>query len=49
VAEAGSLADRTDPSVCGAAVESLPVPASKDRAFVAFADSEVDGPGRSWD
>ena len=41
-AEPGSLADRPDPAVGGAAVEALAVPAAQDRALVAFADGEVD-------
>ena len=43
--EPGSFADRADPAVSGAAVEALSVVAAQDRAFSAFADGEVDGPG----
>ena len=41
----GALADRAHPPMGGATLETLPIPASKDRSFVAFADGEVDGAG----
>ena len=43
-AEPGPLRNGTHPPVGGAPLESLPIAASKDGAFVAFADGEVDGP-----
>jgi hypothetical protein len=51
-AEAGTLADRAHPAVCGAPVESLAVLSAQDRALVAFADGEVDRaccPRNQWD
>jgi hypothetical protein len=47
VAEAGLLADGTHPTVRGATIEALSVPAAKDRAFVALADGQVDRACRS--
>jgi hypothetical protein len=41
--ETGSFADRPDPSVSGATVESLPVPSTQDRPFVVLADGQVEG------
>jgi hypothetical protein len=45
--ESGSFADRRDPSVRGAPVESLSVATSQDRSFMAVTDREVDRAGRS--
>ena len=40
--EACSFADRMNPPVSGAPVETLPVFAAQDRPFVPFADGEID-------
>jgi hypothetical protein len=42
VAQAGSLADGPGPAVGGSLVESLTVPAARNRALVTFANSEID-------
>jgi len=42
--EPRSFPDRSDPPVCGAPVQTLPILASQDRPFVPFADGEVDCP-----
>ena len=49
VAESAALADRGHPSVGRAPVESLTVPAAKNRPFVTLADDQVDGAGGAWD
>ncbi len=45
-AQPGALADRANPPVSRAAVEALTVPPSQDRAFVAFADRQIDRASR---
>lgn len=52
VAETGSFADRSHPAMRGSSIESLSVAAQLDRAFVAFADGEIDraaGARDQWD
>ena len=43
-AETCALADRTDPPMRGATIQALPVFAAQDRAFVALANHQIDGP-----
>jgi hypothetical protein len=48
-AEPRALADRPDPAMRGAPVETVAVTAPQDRPVVAFAGGQVDGPGGPGD
>ena len=45
VAEPGAFADGSHPSLCGTPIEPVPVASQQDRAFVAFADGEINRSG----
>ena len=49
VSEACSFADRSDPAVRGASIESGTVTSNQDWSVTAFADGQVNGPGGSRD
>ena len=49
VTEPGTLADRANPTVGGASVQTLPILAPQDRSLVTFADDEIHSACRSRD
>lgn len=48
VSETGTFADRSDPSMRSATVETLSIMTEQNWSLAPFADCEIDSAGRAW-